>query len=384
MSWYYGTFICGHEGRVNIVGPVKNRQWIADRKFEGLCPECYQKHLEEEREKRNLAAAEAAKEMELPELQGTEKQVAWANTLRNAFIERIEKSKEDKNLADMLKFEFNISRSEAKKVISNLDDILEEIMIKDEARFFIDNRDRFNRAIFDISKEIEKRKEDIANGTEEIILESTVAPQEIKHDGIAEIKFDDNTVRVCYEKNDDFRAIVKSLRFSWEGGCWQRKISEFTGSASDRVAELGNKLLNNGFSICILDEETRNKAVNADYELECDRWIYLKKDTTKLSIRWYDYNDSIYKKASKLPGAKWDRPSVLVDVSHYKEVQEFAELMEFKFSKAALKLIESYKKEFESIPVVEVVNSREYIEKDGLEDILNSSREVLDDLMEEE
>lgn len=383
MAWYYGTFRCEHEGRVNIVGPTKNRQWKADCKFDGLCPECYQKYLEEERKKRNLAAAEMAKEMELPELQGTEKQVAWANILRNAFIERIEKSKEDKNLVDTLKREFNISRLEAKKVIDNLDDILEEIMIKNEARFFIDNRNRFNRAIFDISKEIEKRKEEIANGVDEIILESTVAPVEIKHDGVVEIKFDDNTVKACYEKDDDFRSIVKSLRFSWEGGCWQRKINESTGTASDRTAELGNKLLNNGFAICILDEETRNKAVNADYELECDRWIYRRKDTSILSINWVGYNDSLYTKASKLPGAKWNRPSVLVDVSHYKDVEEFAELMGFKLSKAAKNLIESYKKELLKVPSVEVFSSKEYVDKNGLEDILNSSRDIIEDLKEE-
>lgn len=384
MSGYYGIFSCGHEGRVNVIGPQKYRQYKIEQRFSGLCPECYKKYLKEEREKRNLVDAEVAKEMELPELQGTEKQVAWANTLRNAFIERIEKSKEDKNFADTLKWELNISRLEAKKVINNFDDILEEIMIKDEARFFIDNRDRFNRTIFSISKEIEKIKEEINNGAEEVILESTVAPAEIKYDGIVEIKFDDNTVKACYEKNNDFRSIVKSLRFSWENGCWQRKISESTGTASDRAAELGNKLLNSGFSICILDEETRNKAVNADYEIECDRWIYRRKDTSKLAVNWVGYDDSLYRKASKLPGAKWGRPSVLVDVSHYKEVQEFAELMDFKFSESALELIENYKKEFENVPIVEVVNSREYIEKDGLEDILNSSREVLDDLMEEE
>lgn len=51
MAKYSGTFSCGHDGRVDVIGPTKNRQWIVDRKFEGLCPECYEKHLLEEREK---------------------------------------------------------------------------------------------------------------------------------------------------------------------------------------------------------------------------------------------------------------------------------------------------------------------------------------------
>ena len=26
MAWYSGTFYCGHEGYINIIGPLKNRE----------------------------------------------------------------------------------------------------------------------------------------------------------------------------------------------------------------------------------------------------------------------------------------------------------------------------------------------------------------------
>ena len=90
MAWYYGTFSCGHEGRVNVIGPQKDRQWKIDNKFSGICEECYKNKLQKEREDANQKALERAKEMELPELQGTEKQVAWANTLRDKFVNEIE------------------------------------------------------------------------------------------------------------------------------------------------------------------------------------------------------------------------------------------------------------------------------------------------------
>lgn len=90
MAKYHGTHACGHEGVTNIVGPTKNRQWIADRHFEKLCPECWEKKLIEDRERANAEAAAKAVEMELPELTGTEKQVAWANTLRQQLIEKCE------------------------------------------------------------------------------------------------------------------------------------------------------------------------------------------------------------------------------------------------------------------------------------------------------
>lgn len=43
MAWYYGTFACGHEGRVNIIGPHKDREWKKERAFSNYCYECRQK-----------------------------------------------------------------------------------------------------------------------------------------------------------------------------------------------------------------------------------------------------------------------------------------------------------------------------------------------------
>ena len=92
MSWYEGIYSCGHEGRINIIGPTKDRQRKADWYFSNVCPECYKKYLKEERENKNKEAAEKSAEMELPKLIGTEKQVAWANSIRiekiNALIDR--------------------------------------------------------------------------------------------------------------------------------------------------------------------------------------------------------------------------------------------------------------------------------------------------------
>ena len=90
MAWYYGEFRCGHEGRVNIIGPVKNRQYIADGKFDNLCEECAKEAFLRKVEKENAAAAEKSKEMELPALSGSEKQVIWANTLRQKWIDYID------------------------------------------------------------------------------------------------------------------------------------------------------------------------------------------------------------------------------------------------------------------------------------------------------
>lgn len=388
MAWYYGTFSCGHEGRVNIIGPTKDRQWKADRKFEGLCPECFEKERELERERENKKAAEESKEMELPELTGSEKQVAWANTLRLKFIERFED--EFKNLSKngisyiarrVLEIRGDFSKKDIKDMLDHVDDILEYILVtKTEAKYFIDNRNFGERELANVYKEMKTKEE--KEEMKDIINEATVIPKETKFGEVVEIKYDEKSISAIYERNDTFIKIVKSLRFKWDGKVWSRKITEYTGSASDRVAELGNKLLNEGFSVLILGEEERDKAIAGDYEVECDRWIKHRLNTNKLAIV-HERNDSLYRASRKLPGSKYNNGSVLVDVSHYKEVEEFAELYDFKFSKAALNLIENYKEQCEKIEKVNPAEVEEKELKDGLKEILNSSSEIIDDLKED-
>lgn len=377
MSWYYGTFSCEHEGRVNITGPVKNRQWIADRKFEGLCPECYEKHLEEERIKANEVAAEKAMEMELPELQGTEKQVAWANTLRQKLIDGFEKLISTYDIAD------------EKKEIESMRNTLDHILTIEEKAFFYINH-RFSNA-FEMWKmfksEVKTEAEKIEKMAEiEVKAESTIKPEDAKTEIAAEIIVKKEEVKVIFpEKNEDLRKIVKFLGYKWDG-IWCKKISELTGSAEDRAAELGNKLLNAGFPICIMDETIRNNAINGVYEEECNRWILTKisgKYKGRLIIRWADQDDKLYRVSRRLPGSVWENGTI-VRIEYYKEVEEFAELYGFKFTKATLKAIEEYVAAKENIEVIAPAKVEKEEPKDGLKEILESSTEILDDLREDD
>lgn len=378
MAWYYGTFSCEHEGRVNITGPVKNRQWIADRKFEGLCPKCYEKHLEEERIKANEAAAEKAKEMELPELQGTEKQVAWANTLRQKMIDEINEG---------IKLHEDINKP---KIAENYRIALDYMINnKTTAKYYIDNRDE---SILDLSKQLYKEnKEDTENVVKEVAeievkAESTIKPEDAKTEIAAEIIVKKEEVKVIFpEKNDEFRKVVKYLGYKWDG-IWCKKISELTGSAEDRAAELGNKLLNAGFPICIMGETIRNNAINGVYEEQCNRWILTKisgKYKGRLIIRWAEQDDKLYRVSRRLPGSVWENGTI-VRMEYYKEVEEFAELYGFKFTKATLKAIEEYVAAKENIEVIAPTKIEKEVPKDGLKEILESSTEILDDLKEDD
>lgn len=73
------TYACGHTGTVNLYGPNKERErkisWLESR---CLCKEC------EEAENAKRRAEEKA-QLGLPELEGSEKQVKWADDLRHEF-----------------------------------------------------------------------------------------------------------------------------------------------------------------------------------------------------------------------------------------------------------------------------------------------------------
>lgn len=90
---FTGTFSCGHEDSVEVGGySDEYRQQAALGKFEGLCPHCQQKKIEEEREKEREEARKVASELNLPDLTGSEKQIKWALSIRNKVVEDLKPS----------------------------------------------------------------------------------------------------------------------------------------------------------------------------------------------------------------------------------------------------------------------------------------------------
>lgn len=84
MAKYQITHSCGHTVEHDICGPTRNRQGMADWLADRLCPDCYRAEITAERERRNASAAETNRGNGLPELTGTPKQVAWAESIRAA------------------------------------------------------------------------------------------------------------------------------------------------------------------------------------------------------------------------------------------------------------------------------------------------------------
>ena len=92
--------ICGEEytAEKTCYNRTEANSWEAWMKNqEGTCPDCYKKKMQAEREEKleaeriqhkkdNAEAALNATNRGLPELSGTPKQIAWANTIREKFL----------------------------------------------------------------------------------------------------------------------------------------------------------------------------------------------------------------------------------------------------------------------------------------------------------
>lgn len=97
MAKYNVTYSCGHSDTVQLYGPGRDRErkieWMEES---GLCPDCYKAKMQAQRDAAHKEAGEKAASYlstrpDLPALVGSEKQIAWANTIRAGILADAEK-----------------------------------------------------------------------------------------------------------------------------------------------------------------------------------------------------------------------------------------------------------------------------------------------------
>ena len=142
MGKYTVNFACGHTATITLFGKIKDRDAkVAYFERCGLCPQCYKEAMIEKRDKeraeRRAKAIDNATKNNLPELTGSQKQIDWALTIR------------DEYLNDFLNVLHNytvkidkIGISEEQKNIlrTDLEEIKKFFADTTEAKFWIDHR----------------------------------------------------------------------------------------------------------------------------------------------------------------------------------------------------------------------------------------------------
>lgn len=332
---------CGTICTVQLYGPNKDRQWELDN-FDWTCDDCKSK----ERQQKNAEAAKANAESGLPSLTGTEKMIAWAEMIRKQKIATIEeelnKVPEEKKQSDPRYPRLMAAVQKIKNCTS--------------AHWWIENRDTHIRHLIEeelknTEMPLQPEEQKIAEvAKSEAIAEATIRPEKPITETVAEIHILEKSIEIIFpEKREDFRQLVRfSLGYSWdkEKSRWIKTLSSKTGSAHDRAAELGNKLLAAGFPVRIFDVDIRAKAIAGQYETECHRWIM--KRIKGIYAGWFSISwpreEDFYKAAKKLPGSRYDKPEIVVPAEQFEQVLDFAEMYGFKLSPGAQEAAEAARK----------------------------------------
>src|SRR5690606_9661536 len=198
------TYACGHEDRVYIYGSSKDREWKKRRIESQMCPECFQKHVQDKNKKSEALAAVLG----FRQLEGSEKQVAWANTIRLAWHEKLQQVTEE----DVKRWrEYNFIEGLTMEEVHNIFDYI--FKKKTKASFYIDRR-KFT--VYEIIDDVRDEFKDAASISEqasdpideqladEVKAESTVFPKEPITNAVAEITIKNNAVYVEFERNETF------------------------------------------------------------------------------------------------------------------------------------------------------------------------------------
>jgi hypothetical protein len=148
MAKYDITHSCGHDETVNIVGPEKDRprkrEWLESQP----CYEC-------KREQAILGAQAWASKRGLVVLEGSEKQVAWAEKIRKEFVESFERIID--NISKRMEKKEEPTAEDEQDVI-HMHRAHELLLRQSQAKFWIDHRDQLpSRLLLEFMDVIKKQ-----------------------------------------------------------------------------------------------------------------------------------------------------------------------------------------------------------------------------------
>lgn len=334
MAWTTVTHSCGHQDRHQLYGRGKDRDWRAARLAEEPCDAC--RRAEFEAKNADAAAANAA--AGLPPLTGSEKQILWAESIRLLKIDQAHRAMIGALSTLELQMLFGDEVDPEDPAIGIVVDALRAVT---SARWWIDRRDlKVSYLLAELAQDLtpppaptptpEIAADALAEATLRPATERTPIPVELRILG-------ERIEARLPEKREDFRELVKALRYTWNGEAWARTITARSGPIDDRLVELGNRLLSAGFLVRVHDAELRRRIVAAEFAPERTRWITLwtsGEHAGKLSIQWAR-DDDLYSAAKALPGARYTKPCVTVPVGAFDAVEDFAEAYDVAISDKA-------------------------------------------------
>lgn len=368
------------------------KEWAEDHI--DMCPEC-------ERKASDIARAAALEDLRekygLVPLVGSEKQIAWANSIRLRVIRSAIKSV-DRSL-DISKRELDAGKIteavHAERVAQN-DKYIRYICTSEaSASWWIDQNNRFDsdiiRAIMvRMHDEETSCKQDTQPDTDDACSKDDqdeskdeqyiAGPDEPEKDGVVVIICEENNVKFKYVRDSDFINMMHAHACLWSDRVWNKYVNEMTPSADDLAAGIGADLINNGFVVRFPSQSILDKAISGDYDVEHTRWVFDMKSGQYagwFGIKWAGRNKYMYKDARLIKGSKYCSPYVVAPADRWKEVLDFAYAYNFRITDGANNIVEDQK------TILSRRVTTKPIKPENIKPKLEQSEAILEDLRDE-
>lgn len=384
MAKYNVTYKCGHEDRVELFGKMSARDWRLEQMAGELCPECQKKESER-------ATAEFEEENGLPLLSGSEKQVAWARKLRYDFLsgaqelsKNYEKAKFREEIytrnEELQKRMREVQKEKAEEFPEFLNKTILYVSEQTTSTFFIDNRTTLNiketynfkldkmwyvdcyynmvekyakeydnfHDIYEVEARKEQEEEEQTKIEAEKSAQVTMQPEQKGSNTIVTLKIQDDTVKLCSEYDSGLVDCIHgfSLRMTWNKPCWEFKAEAFRGTAESVLMEIGNKLLENGYTVVFPCKELADMSLSGEFEKYRTNAIYAHKSNENKLIVEYDKNDGgVCRELGFIKGGIFRRTKNLcyIPIGAYESLEELAETNNFAWEKTARERVDGYK-----------------------------------------
>lgn len=352
---YFPCRECGTS--VPVYGPNRrevDRLAIWHESQDHLCDACRRAELERE----NQQAAEHNAAAGLPALTGSDKQVAWAESIRARKLDTLDRARRGE-LSDLERIAFigYIDLSDPA-----IPDLVDALRGQTSASWWIDRRDRKTELLIEELARTFPAVQDKPDTIEAelaaaALAETTVRPADEITAIVAEIRVIGQRIEIVFpEKRDDFRQLVRhELGHAWSGSAWGRVITDRSGPLADRVIEAGHRLLSAGFPIRLQDAELRARAIAGDYAPEQKRWITFitsGEQSGRLYIAWPREADD-YVAAKRLPGARYHKPGVVVPATAFDAIEDFAAAHGYAISARAREALDAARTAHDAALIVE-------------------------------
>lgn len=383
--------------------------WAASNITE--CTECYRVRMERERMERaeqhraeNEENAQKSEMIGLPELEGTEKQKAWASTIRMEWIAWVE-TEIDNAIKSTIKKkdgEENSGNEDIDKEIEHCKNVLawaKRNIIS--ASYWIENRNMKKNVWMYAESSAEKDTDEARGNAAKAAAESkakaeqeaaekaereanaTVAPEGAENPIIATINIDGDTVTVISEKDEKLRKIVKDCGMNWDKSRWAIKTRSIIHESADNIAAyIGNRLLNAGFAIRIFNNEVLDAAVEGTAEPRATRILASTSKGEHFRLIWEGTDDDIYNAGRKVKGAKYENHGFTIPLSSWRMAFDLSELNGVAISDGARTAAEEYKNAIANKRKAEKQVSKK-TQEEKLNEILENNDGIIADLKDE-